>query len=56
MSRRRKIALRLIVIGICVIVVTILLVPVWFNLDRYRPQIISYFEQTTGKKVSTASR
>ncbi len=57
MPTRRKIALRLIVIGICVIVVTILLVPVWFNLDRYRPQIISYFEQTTGRKSqSTASR
>jgi len=51
MATRRKIALRLVVIVICVIVVTILLVPAWFNLDRYRPQIISYFEQTTGKKV-----
>ena len=51
MTTRRRIALRLIVIVICVIVVTILLIPVWFNLDRYRPQIISYFEQTTGKKV-----
>ena len=51
MATRRKIALRLVVIVICVIVVTILLVPVWFNLDRYRPQIISYFEQTTGKRV-----
>jgi uncharacterized protein involved in outer membrane biogenesis len=51
MATRRKIALRLVVIVICVIVVTILLVPVWFNLDRYRSQIISYFEQTTGKKV-----
>ncbi|HWY43785.1 MAG TPA: AsmA family protein [Candidatus Sulfotelmatobacter sp.] len=51
MATRRKIALRLVVIVICVIVVTILLVPVWFNLDRYRAQIISYFEQTTGKKV-----
>ena len=51
MAKHRKIALRLVVIVICVIVVTILLVPVWFNLDRYRPQIISYFEQTTGKKV-----
>jgi len=52
MPTRHKIALRLIVIGICVIVVTILLVPVWFNLDRYRPQIISYFAPTTGKKVA----
>ena len=51
MATRRKIALRLIVIAMCVIVLTILLVPVWFNLDRYRSQIISYFEQTTGKKA-----
>jgi len=51
MATRRKIALRLVVIVVCVIVVTILLVPVWLNLDRYRPQIISYFEQTTGKRV-----
>ncbi|HEY4979076.1 MAG TPA: hypothetical protein VII25_07940, partial [Candidatus Acidoferrum sp.] len=27
------------------------LVPVFFNLDRYRPQVISYFEDATGKKV-----
>ncbi len=52
MATRRRIALRLVVIVICVILVAILLVPVWFNLDRYRPQIISYFEQTTGKKVA----
>jgi uncharacterized protein involved in outer membrane biogenesis len=51
MATHRKIALRLVMTVICVTVVTILLVPVWFNLDRYRPQIISYFEQTTGKKV-----
>jgi AsmA-like protein len=51
MATRRKIVLRLIVIVVCVIVLTILLVPVWFNLDRYRSQIISYFEQTTGKKA-----
>ena len=51
MASRSKIALRLIVIVACIVVVAILLVPLWFNLDRYRPQIISYFEQTTGKKV-----
>ncbi len=51
MATRRKIALRLVVIVACIVVAAILLVPVWFNLDRYRPQIISYFQQTTGKKV-----
>jgi uncharacterized protein involved in outer membrane biogenesis len=51
MATRRKIALRLVVIVACIVVAAILLVPAWFNLDRYRPQIISYFEQTTGKQV-----
>lgn len=51
MATRRKITLRLVVIIACIVFTAILLVPVWFNLDRYRPQIITYFEQTTGKKV-----
>ena len=51
MATRRRIALWLISVTGCIIVASILLVPVFFNLDRYRPQIISYFEQTTGKKV-----
>jgi uncharacterized protein involved in outer membrane biogenesis len=51
MATRRRIALWLVSITGCIIVASILLVPVFFNLDRYRPQIISYFEQSTGKKV-----
>jgi uncharacterized protein involved in outer membrane biogenesis len=48
---RRRIALTLIVIAVCILVALVLLAPVFLNLDRYRPQIISYFEATTGKKV-----
>jgi len=51
MATRRRIALGLIVIAGCVFVALVLLVPVFLNLDRYRPQIVSYFEQSTGKKV-----
>src|SRR5579859_1402236 len=51
MATRRKIIVRVIATIFCVLLVTILLAPYWFNLDHYRPQIISYFEQTTGKKV-----
>jgi len=51
MATPLKIAFRLVAIVICALVLTILLAPFWFNLDRYRPQIISYFEQATGKKV-----
>jgi uncharacterized protein involved in outer membrane biogenesis len=51
MATRRKIVLRLIIFVAIIFAASVLLVPVLFSLDRYRPQIISYFEQTTGKKV-----
>jgi uncharacterized protein involved in outer membrane biogenesis len=51
MATRRRIALSLIVIAGCVFAALVLLAPVFLNLDRYRPQIVSYFEQSTGKKV-----
>jgi uncharacterized protein involved in outer membrane biogenesis len=34
-----------------VLVASVLLALVLFNLDRYRPEIISYFEEHTGKKT-----
>ena len=51
MTTRRKIILRTIAAIFGVLFFAVLLAPLWFNLDHYRPQIISYFEQTTGKKV-----
>jgi uncharacterized protein involved in outer membrane biogenesis len=51
MTMRRRIALTLIVIAGCILVALVLLAPVFLNLNRYRPQIISYFEASTGKKV-----
>lgn len=51
MATRRRIVLSLIVVAGCVFAALVLLVPIFLNLDRYRPQIISYFEATTGKKV-----
>ena len=51
MTRRRKIVVTLIVIAACVLIAAVFLAPVFLNLDHYRPQIISYFEQSTGKKV-----
>jgi uncharacterized protein involved in outer membrane biogenesis len=50
MTTRRKIAVSLIVIVGCLVAILILL-PFFFNLDRYRPDVISYFEENTGKKV-----
>gem|GEM_PF-5634203 len=51
MTTRRKIILRTLAAIFGVLFFAVLLAPLWFNLDHYRPQIISYFEQTTGKKV-----
>ena len=51
MSKRRGIVLTLIVIAACTLIASIFLAPVFLNLDHYRSQIISYFEQSTGKKV-----
>jgi uncharacterized protein involved in outer membrane biogenesis len=51
MTKRRRIAISLIVIAASLLTASIFLAPVFLNLDHYRPQIISYFEQSTGKKV-----
>jgi AsmA family len=51
MATRRRIALSLIGIASCIFAALVLLAHVFFYLDRYRPQIISYFEESTGKKV-----
>jgi uncharacterized protein involved in outer membrane biogenesis len=51
MASRRKIAVWLVVIATCLLSGIVFLAPIFFNLDRYRPEVISYFEQNTGKKV-----
>ena len=51
MATRRKIAVWLSAIAAFVLIALIFLAPVFLNLDRYRPEVISYFEQNTGKKV-----
>src|SRR6516225_3419435 len=51
MASRKRIALRLIVIVPGAFAALALLGPVFLNVDRYRPRIISYFEESTGKKV-----
>jgi uncharacterized protein involved in outer membrane biogenesis len=51
MAGRRRIARTLIVITGCLLAASVLLAPVLFNLDRYRPQVITFFEENTGKKV-----
>jgi uncharacterized protein involved in outer membrane biogenesis len=51
MATRRRIALTLVVIVGCLLGALVFLAPVLLNLDRYRPEVISYFEENTGKKV-----
>jgi uncharacterized protein involved in outer membrane biogenesis len=50
MTNRRRIALSLMVVASCLLAALVSL-PLLFNLDRYRPEVISYFEENTGKKV-----
>src|SRR5579863_10059665 len=54
MASRHKIAILLIGIAACLLASVVFLAPIFFNLDRYRPEVISYFERNTGKKVEIA--
>ena len=51
MATRRRIVLSLIGVVAGLLAVLILLIPMLFRLDRYRPEVISYFEENTGKTV-----
>jgi len=49
-TRRRK-ALIVAVIAAILLLAPIFLVPPFLNVDRYRPQVISYLQEQTGKQV-----
>src|SRR5580692_3510973 len=51
MTTRRRTGLILVGIACALLVVLTLLVPMLLNADRYRPKVISYLEEKTGKKV-----
>ena len=51
MATRRKFVLAFPIAAACILIAAVFLAPIFLNVDHYRPQIISYFEQTTGKKV-----
>ena len=51
MAIRRSTGLILVGIACALLVVSIFLVRILSNADRYRSMVISYLEQKTGKKV-----
>ena len=51
MGIRRRIALTVAAIVATLLMALLVLVPMLCNLDRYRPEMISYFEANTGKRV-----
>ena len=51
MTVRRKTALIVAGIAAMLIVALVGAAPALVNLDRYRPEVISYFEENTGKKI-----
>jgi uncharacterized protein involved in outer membrane biogenesis len=51
MTIQRRTGLILAGIAATLLIVFVFVVPVLLNVDRYRPEAISYLEQSTGKKV-----
>jgi uncharacterized protein involved in outer membrane biogenesis len=51
MTIRRRTGLILVGIACALLIALIFLVPILLNADRYRPRVISYLEDKTGKKV-----
>ncbi len=51
MSRGRKIALGAVLLFVVLVVAGVIIVPVVFDIDRYRPQVATYIQEETGKPV-----
>ena len=51
MSNRRRTGVIVVAIIAAVLVALIFVVPPLINVDRYRPQVIAYLEEKTGKQV-----
>lgn len=49
MSRRKKVILGVIILLVVTLVALVVVVPLLFNLDRYRPQVAALIEQQMGK-------
>ena len=51
MAIRRRTGLSLVIIAAALLVALLFLIPVLFNLDRYRPEVISFLQAETGKQI-----
>ncbi len=49
MSKGKKIALALLIVVVIVVVGLAIIVPMLFNIDHYRPQVVAQIQQETGK-------
>jgi hypothetical protein len=49
MSRRKKVVLGVVILLVVTLVALVVIVPLLFNLDRYRPQVAALIEQQMGK-------
>src|ERR1700737_1315703 len=55
MTTRRKTALIVILLAGALVAAFIVLAPAFFKIDRYRPQVISYLQEKTGKQIEIGS-
>lgn len=49
MSTRKKVILGILIFLVVILITLVVIVPLLFNVDRYRPQVASLIEQQTGK-------
>ncbi|MFZ0961491.1 MAG: AsmA family protein [Terriglobia bacterium] len=49
MTKGKKIALTLVIVLVLVVVALAIIIPMIFNIDRYRPRVIAQIQQATGK-------
>ncbi|HXM96948.1 MAG TPA: AsmA family protein [Candidatus Dormibacteraeota bacterium] len=55
MTTRRKTALIVILLAGALVAAFIVLAPAFVKIDRYRPQVISYLQEKTGKQIEIGS-
>ena len=51
MAMRRKVGLIVVGIAAILLLALLLIVPALINIDRYRPRVISYLQEKTGKQI-----
>jgi uncharacterized protein involved in outer membrane biogenesis len=55
MANARTVAIWGVTVGVCLLLAVVLLAPFLLDANRYKPQLLTFFEENTGKKVEIES-